>query len=53
LRQLNADLLGEIAGEVALIGGRAVDVVEISVGRDTLVSVRRSSVADGARADRN
>ena len=37
LRQLGADLLGEVAGQVALVGGGAVDVVEIAVGRDTRV----------------
>jgi hypothetical protein len=37
LRQLGADLLSEIAGEVALVSGRAVDVIEVSVGRDALV----------------
>ena len=47
LRQLGADLLGEIIGEVALVGGGAVDVVEVAIGGDARIDRAPQLVADG------
>ena len=37
LRELGADLLGEVVGQVTLVGRRAMHVVEIAIGRNRRV----------------
>ena len=48
--ELRPDLLGVVIGEVALIGRRAVHVVEPVVGLDGASIARRSAPADGRRS---